>query len=259
MSTTKIHPMAVVSSKAWLDGDVAVGPYAVIGDKVKIGRGTKVGSFCVIEGDTTVGTDCKIFTGAVIGSIPQDLKFDGVPSSLIIGDSNTIREYVTINLSTSLEHPTRVGNNNLIMAYSHIAHDCQIGDFCILANSATLGGHVTLGDRAVIGGLTAIHQFVRMGKMCIVGGCSKVVTDLPPYATCDGHPARFYSLNIVGLRRAGVSAEVIQRLKAAYKIYFQSGLSKQNALEKIKVTVPSCPEVDEAVAFISTSKRGVCH
>ncbi len=259
MSTTQIHPTAVVSAGAWLDEDVTIGPYAVIGDKVKIGRGTKVGSFCVIEDDTTIGARCKIFTGAVIGSIPQDLKFDGSVSSLIVGDNNTIREYVTINLSTSPEHPTRVGDNNLIMAYSHIAHDCQIGNFCILANGATLGGHVTLDDRAVIGGLTAIHQFVRMGKMCIVGGCSKVVTDLPPYATCDGHPARFYSLNLVGLRRAGVSTVAVRHLKAAYKIYFQSGLSKQHALEEIKKTVPSCPEVEEAVVFISSSKRGICH
>ncbi len=259
MDTTQIHPTAVVAAGARLDEDVAIGPYAVIGDKVKIGPGTKVGSFCVIENDTTIGARCRIFTGAVIGSIPQDLKFDGSPSSLIVGDNNTIREYVTINLSTSLEHPTRVGDNNLIMAYSHIAHDCQIGNFCILANGATLGGHVMLGDRAVIGGLTAIHQFVRMGKMSIVGGCSKVVTDLPPYATCDGHPARFYSLNLIGLKRAGVSAEAIRRLKAAYKIYFQSGLSKQHALEEIRKSVPSCPEVEEAVAFISSSKRGICH
>ena len=259
MSTTSIHPTAVVSAGAWLDEDVMVGPYAVIGDGVKIGRGTEVGSFCVIENDTTIGARCAIFTGAVIGSIPQDLKFDGCPSSLIVGDNNTIREYVTINLSTSVAHPTRVGNNNLIMAYSHIAHDCQVGSFCILANGATLGGHVVLEDSVVIGGLTAVHQFVRMGKMCIVGGCSKVVTDLPPYATCDGHPARFYGLNLVGLKRAGVSVEAVRHLKSAYRIYFQSGLSKQHALEEIKKSVPACPQVDDVVAFISSSKRGVCH
>jgi len=259
VSTIQIHPTAVVSSRAWLDDDVVVGPYTVIGDNVKIGCGTRVGNFCVIENDTTLGARCKVFTGAVIGSIPQDLKFDGSPTALVIGDNNTIREYVTINISTSLEHPTRVGHNNLIMAYSHIAHDCRLGDACILANGATLGGHVTLGDRVVVGGLTAIHQFVRMGKLCIVGGCSKVVTDLPPYATCDGHPARFYSLNLVGLKRAGVGADAIRNLKAAYKIYFQSGLGKQHALEQIRKTVPSCPEVDEALAFIMSSKRGICH
>ncbi|MGE5279796.1 MAG: acyl-ACP--UDP-N-acetylglucosamine O-acyltransferase [Deltaproteobacteria bacterium] len=259
MSTTQIHPTAVVAPGAWLDEGVAVGPYAVIGEKVRIGRGTRIGNFCVVENDTTMGRDNVVFTGAVVGSIPQDLKFDGAPSRLVIGDRNTIREYVTINISTSLEQPTRIGNNNLIMAYSHVAHDCRVGDSCILANGATLAGHVTLEDRAVVGGLTAIHQFVRMGRMCIVGGCSKVVTDLPPYTTCDGHPARFYGLNLVGLRRAGVSAAAIKNLKAAYKIYFQSGLTKQHALEEIKRTVPSCPEVEEAVAFLSSSQRGICH
>jgi len=259
LSTTQVHPTAVVASGAQLDTGVVIGPYVVIGDKVKIGRNTHVDNFCVIENNTTIGKDNNIFTGAVIGSIPQDLKFDGAPSALIVGDNNTIREYVTMNISTSVEHPTRVGSDNLIMAYSHVAHDCWVGDSCILANGATLAGHVTLEDRSIVGGLTAIHQFVRLGRMCIVGGCSKVVTDLPPYATCDGHPARFYSLNLVGLRRAGVSAETIKNLKAAYKIYFRSGLSKQSALEEIKKSVPACPEVDEVVAFITTSKRGICH
>ncbi len=259
MSTTQVHPTAVVAPGAGLDEGVVVGPYAVIGDKVRIGRRTQVGNFCVIENDTTIGADCKIFTGAVIGSIPQDLKFDGAPSGLVIGDNNIIREYVTVNLSTSVEEPTRIGSGNLIMAYSHVAHDCRIADNCILANGATLAGHVTLEDRAVVGGLTAIHQFVRLGRLCIVGGCSKVVTDLPPYATCDGHPARFYSLNLIGLKRAGVTPDAIRCLKAAYKIYFQSGLSKQHAIEEIKKSVAPCPQVDDVLRFISSTRRGICH
>jgi UDP-N-acetylglucosamine acyltransferase len=259
MSTTQVHPTAVVAPGAGLDEGVVVGPYAVIGDKVRIGRRTQVGNFCVIENDTTIGADCKIFTGAVIGSIPQDLKFDGAPSGLVIGDNNIIREYVTVNLSTSVEEPTRIGSGNLIMAYSHVAHDCRIADNCILANGATLAGHVVLEDRAVVGGLTAIHQFVRLGRLCIVGGCSKVVTDLPPYATCDGHPARFYSLNLIGLKRAGVTPDAIRCLKAAYKIYFQSGLSKQHAIEEIKKSVAPCPQVDDVLRFISSTRRGICH
>lgn len=259
MSTTLIHPTAVIAKGAQIDQGVSIGPYAVIGAGVKIRKGTQIGSFCVIDNDTTIGSDCRIMTGAVIGSVPQDLKYNGEPTAVVIGDNNIIREYVTINLSTSVGHPTRVGDHNLIMAYSHVAHDCVVGNRCVIANGGTLAGHVTLEDRVTVGGLTAIHQFARLGTMCIVGGCSKVVTDLPPYATCDGHPARFYGLNLIGLKRAGVGAGVIRDLKAAYKIFFQSGLTKPHALEEIKKNIPSSPEVDRVIAFISSSTRGLCH
>jgi UDP-N-acetylglucosamine acyltransferase len=259
MTQTRIHPTAIIAKEAQIDSDVTIGPYAVIGGKVKIEKGSQVGSFCVIENDTTIGKDCRILTGAVIGSIPQDLKYNGEPTAVVIGDHNVIREYVTINLSTSVGHPTRIGDNNLIMAYSHVAHDCVVGNRCVIANGGTLAGHVTLQDRVTVGGLVAIHQFVSLGTMCIVGGCSKVVTDLPPYATCDGHPARFYGLNLIGLRRAGVDARVVRDLKAAYKIFFQSGLTKPHALEEVRKNIPSSPEVDAAIAFISTSTRGLCH
>jgi UDP-N-acetylglucosamine acyltransferase len=259
MTTARIHPTAIIAKEAHLDEDVTVGPYATIGAKVKIKKGTQVGSFCVIDNDTTIGAGCKIMTGAVIGSIPQDLKYNDEPTAVVVGDNNIIREYVTVNLSTTVEHPTRIGDNNLIMAYSHVAHDCVIGNRCVIANGGTLAGHVTLQDRVTVGGLVAIHQFVRLGTMCIVGGCSKVVTDLPPYATCDGHPARFYGLNLIGLKRAGVDAQVVKDLKALYKIFFQSGLTKPHALDEIKKTVPASPEVDYVVDFISTSTRGLCH
>lgn len=255
----KIHPTAIVSGNAQLDSDVEVGPYVVIGDGVKLGRGVKIGSFCVLENDTTIGTGSKIFTGAIIGSIPQDLKYDGAKSAVSIGENNIIREYVTINLSTSEGSKTIVGNNNLIMAYSHVAHDCVVGNNCIIANNGTLAGHVTLEDRVVVGGLVAIHQFVRVGTLSIIGGCSKVVTDIPPYSTCDGHPAKFYGLNLVGLRRAGVTSVAMQHLKAAYKIFYQSGLTKVHALEEIKKAVPQCEEVRHLIEFIASSQRGLCH
>lgn len=254
-----IHSTAVVSPGAVLEDGVVIGPYTIIGDSVRIGRGTKVGSFCVIENDTAIGADCKIFTGAVLGSIPQDLKYKGGAVSVVIGDNNTIREYVTVNLSTQEGHATTIGNNNLIMAYSHIAHDSIVGNHCIIANNGTLAGHVTLEDHVVVGGLAAIHQFVRIGTLAIIGGCSKVVSDLPPYSTCDGHPAKFYGLNAVGLRRAGVSAEAMRHLKAAYKIFFHSGLSKKHCLEEIRKAVPQIPEVICLLEFLSSSERGICH
>lgn len=254
-----IHPTAVISKKAQLDSDVEVGPYSVIGDHVKIAKNVRIGAHCVIENDATIGSGCKIFTGAVIGSIPQDLKYAGEKSFVLIGKNNTIREFVTINLSTTEGNKTVIGDNNLIMAYSHVAHDCLVGNGCIIANGGTLAGHVILEDKVVIGGLVAVHQFVRLGKMSIIGGCSKVVTDIPPFSTCDGHPAKFYGLNIVGLKRAGVSHEAMHQLRCAFKIFFQSGLNKKNAVEKIKETVGTSPEVEHLINFLTSSKRGICH
>ncbi|MFH1692290.1 MAG: acyl-ACP--UDP-N-acetylglucosamine O-acyltransferase [Candidatus Omnitrophota bacterium] len=255
----KVHPTAIVSKNACLESDVEVGPYAIIGDRVKIAKGVKIGSFCVIENDTTIGAGCKIFTGAAIGSIPQDLKYCGQKSFVEIGENNVIREYVTINLSTTEGGKTIIGNNNLIMAYSHVAHDCIVGNGCVIANSGTLAGHVKLEDKVVIGGLVAVHQFVRLGKMSIIGGCSKVVTDIPPFSTCDGHPAKFYGLNIVGLKRAGVSSDRMRQLRAAFKIFFQLGLNKKNAIERIKKEIEPSSEINHLLDFLSSSERGLCH
>lgn len=252
-----IHTTAVISSGAQISPDVEIGPFTVIGPKVKIGPEVKIANSCLIEGDTTIGHGCKIYTGAIIGSPPQDLKYKGEDTKLIIGENNIIREYTTINLGTIEKGLTKVGSNNLIMAYSHIAHDCVVGDNCVLANCATLAGHVTIEDRVVIGGLGAIHQFSRVGKYSIIGGCSKVVQDIPPFSTCDGHPARIYGLNLVGLRRAQVSAKTISDLKAAYKYLFFSGLNKQSALLKASCEVPQSPEVLYLIDFIKTSTRGI--
>jgi len=253
----QIHHTAIVSKKAKLADDITVGPYAIIGDNAVIGPGTKVGAFCLIEGNTTIGRNCELFTGAVIGSRPQDLKYKGEEVFLEIGDNNIIREYSTFNPATEEGSKTSVGNDNLFMAYSHIAHDCVVGNNCVIANNGTLAGHVTIEDKAVIGGLVAIHQFVRIGTLSIIGGCSKVVQDIPPYSTCDGHPARVYGLNLVGLRRHGIPKESIHQLSRAFKVLFNEGLSPKHALEKIEKEITQTPEVSYAVNFIRNSQRGI--
>ncbi|MCM8766001.1 MAG: acyl-ACP--UDP-N-acetylglucosamine O-acyltransferase [Candidatus Omnitrophica bacterium] len=254
----KIHPTAIVDPRAKLGETVSIGPYTFVGAEVFIDEGTVVGANCMLDGNTKIGKHCRIFTGAVIGSIPQDLKFKGERTSLEIGDHNVIREYVTINLGTKATGKTVIGNHNLIMAYSHIAHDCRLGNGIIIANVGTLAGHVTIEDRAVIGGMVAIHQFVRVGTLSIIGGCSKVIQDIPPYSTCDGHPAKFYGLNTVGLRRAGIKLEVRNALKTATKILFQSGLSFSHALEEIEKKLPLYAEIKHLIDFVRTSQRGVC-
>jgi len=256
----QIHPTAIVSKKAKLADDVTVGPYAIIGDSVTVGRGTKIGAHCLLEGYTTVGQDCEIFTGAIIGSRPQDLKYKGEKSFLKIGDNNIIREYCTFNPGTGEGGETIVGNHNLFMAYCHIAHDCRLGDHCTIANNGTLAGHVSIGDAAVVGGLVAIHQFVRMGTLSIVGGCSKVVQDIPPYSTCDGHPASIYGLNLIGLRRSQtpIPRESIRQLDLAFKILFNSGLTKSHARERLQEEISKpCAEVLHLIDFVKNSERGI--
>mgnify|MGYP001564992680 CR=1 FL=1 len=255
----QIHPTAIVSKKAKLADDVSVGPYSIIGDKVEIGEATRIGTHCVIDGKTAIGSRCEIFTGAVIGSRPQDLKYQGKNSSLEIGYGNIIREYCTFNPATEEKTKTVVGNNNLFMAYSHIAHDCLVGNNCVIANNGTLAGHVTVEDKAVIGGLVAVHQFVRIGTLSIVGGCSKVVQDIPPYSTCDGHPARVYGLNLIGLRRNKFSKETIEQIDKAYKILFNTGLTRKHSLEKIEKEIPATTEISYLINFIKNSERGIVH
>lgn len=251
------QPNAMVSEKAKLGDNVTIGYNSIIGDNVSVGAGTKIGAFCVIEGNTIIGKNCELFTGAVIGSRPQDLKYKGENNYLEIGDNNIIREYCTFNPGTEGEKKTVVGNNNLFMAYSHVAHDCRVGSGCIIANNGTLAGHVTVDDKVVIGGLAAIHQFVRVGRLSIIGGCSKVITDIPPFSTCDGHPARVYGLNIIGLKRNGIPRESILQLDRAFKILFNSGLSMRNALERVKKEIPPNKEIACLIDFIENSKRGV--
>lgn len=254
----KIHSTAIVDKKAKLADDIEVGPYVIIGPNVEIGKGTVVGPRATIEGYTAIGEGNRIFTGAVIGSMPQDLKYEGKKSFLKIGKNNIIREYVTMNPGTKEGTGTFVGDGNLFMAYSHVAHDCRIGNSCIIANLGTLAGHVTLEDKVVLGGLAAIHQFTRVGKMAIIGGCSKVVQDVPPFSTCDGNPARVYGLNLVGIRRAGMPDGAQHELKKAFKILFHSKLILKNSVTRVKKEIKPIEEVEYLLNFLKNSERGVC-
>lgn len=253
----KIHPTAIVHPDAELGEGVEVGPYTLISGTVKIGDRTSVGPRVTIEGHTTLGEDCEIFTGAVIGSVTQDKKYEGGTSFLKIGNRNKIREYVTINPGTKEGTETVIGDDALLMAYAHVAHDCVIKNRAILANQATLAGHVTIEERAIIGGLSAVHQFVRIGTLAIVGGCSKAVQDVPPFMMADGHPAKVYGINSVGLDRAEISKEEKAGLKKAYKILFRSGLSVKNALAKIQTEIPSTASIQTLLEFLKGSERGI--
>ena len=254
---TDIHPQAIVAKEAVLDEGVSVGPFSVIEDKVRIGQGTFIGPGVLISGHTTIGQNCRIYKGAVIGSPPQDLKYKGEKSFLVIGNNNIIREFVTVNPGTEEGSYTRLGDNNLIMAYSHIAHNCSIGNGCILANGATLAGHVSLEDRVVIGGLAAIHQFCRLGMLSIVGGCSKVVQDIPPFALADGHPAKVRGINITGLKRAGFRREKVVLLRKIFKVLFFEGHTLDAALEIVKRSFTVSEEVEIIQKFITSSQRGI--
>ena len=252
-----IHPTAIIHKKAKLAENVEIGPYAVIDEFVSIGAGTKVGAHCLVTGHTTIGKENRIFSSVAVGSQPQDLKFKGEKSYLEIGDCNTIREFCTINVGTGEGGKTVIGSHNLLMVYCHVAHDCVIGSHNILVNNATLGGHVVVEDHCLLSALSAVHQFVRVGKLSIIGGCSKVVQDIPPFCTADGHPARVYGLNLVGLRRNNVARQTIKELDQAFKLLFDSGTIMKKAMDKLAVEKSSCEEVAYLIDFIKNSSRGV--
>lgn len=253
-----IHPTAIVAPTARLGAGVTIGPYSTIGDQVALGDGTTVGGHVVIEGGAQVGRNCRIFSHAVLGSEPQDLKFRGEKSMLIVGDGTVIREFATLNRATSGGGgKTVVGRGCLIMAYAHVAHDCHLGDGVILANAATLGGHVVIEEHAIVGGLTGVHQFCRIGAHAIIGGCSGIILDIPPYVKAQGNRARLFGLNTVGLKRRNFPPETIRSLKQAYRLLFLSGLTTTQALERIATEVPACAEIQHLVHFIKTSDRGI--
>ncbi len=255
----EIHPTAVIHPKAEIGEDVKIGPFSLIGEHVKIGRGTEVSSHGVIEGWTDIGEDCRIFPFATIGMIPQDLKFGGEKSRIQIGCRNTIREYVTINRGTTGGGGvTTIGNDNLLMAYAHIAHDCHVGDHVVLANAATLAGHITVQDYASVGGLVGVHQFVKIGRYTFIGGCSAVSLDVPPFVTASGNRVKLYGLNVVGLKRRGFSEERLVLLKKAYQILFRSRQTVMDAIKKVRNELTDSPDAQELATFIETSERGVC-
>jgi len=256
---TKIHPTALVDPRAELDHDVEVGPYSIVGPGVKIGRGTRIKSHAVIEGNTSIGEDNLIFQFATVGSVPQDLKYRGEDSRLVIGDHNTIREFVSLNPGTTGGGMmTRVGSHNLLMMYCHIAHDCLLGDRNIIANGATLGGHVVVEDYVIVGGLVGIHQFVKVGTSALLGAGSMVSKDVPPYCNATGDRARLKGLNLEGLKRRGFSREQIDAIKKAYRILFQSGMTAKAAVKKAKKEIPGSVEVERLATFVENSRRGIC-
>lgn len=256
---TRLHPTAVIDSRADLDCDVEVGPYCVIGAGVKIGKGCKIDSHAVIQGRTTLGDGNVIFPFATVGTVPQDLKYKGEPSELKIGNRNTIREYVSLNPGTAGGGMiTRVGDQNLLMMHCHIAHDCIIGNHNVIANGATLGGHVVIEDFVIVGGLVGIHQFVRIGTGAIVGAGSMVSKDVPPYCNATGDRATLHGLNLEGLKRRGFDQAVIDMIRKAYRIVFHSKLRTDEALKKLRAELPGIPEIEKFVSFIAQSQRGVC-
>ena len=255
---TQVHPTAIVDPSAELAPTVSVGPYAVIGAGVHLGEGTTVGAHTVIEGPTRIGRDNRIHPHASLGGPPQDMKYRGEPTELVIGDRNTIREFCTFNLGTAQDAGvTRIGNDNWIMAYVHIAHDVQLGHRTILANNATLAGHVLVGDWVIVGGLSGVHQFCKIGAHAMTGFQSHVSQDVPPYMMADGNPAETRFINKVGLERHGFTADTVKALISAYKILFREGLTVSNALARIETEHPSMPEVSHLVQFVRGSQRGI--
>jgi UDP-N-acetylglucosamine acyltransferase len=256
---SRIHQTALINRQAEIDSDVEIGPYSVIGAGVRIGQQTRVASHVVIEGRTSIGQGNTIYQFATIGSRPQDLKYRGEASELIIGNHNTIREYVSLNPGTAGGGMvTRVGDHNLLMMHCHIAHDCLIGSHNIIANGATLGGHVMIQDYVIVGGLVGIHQFARIGSGAILGAGSMVSKDVPPFCNATGDRARLRGLNLEGLKRRGFTTTAIDALKKAYRIIFQSKLKTKDALEKVRREVLPTAEIDILLAFIAQSQRGIC-
>ncbi len=252
-----IHPTALVDPTAELGDGVTVGPYSIIGPRVVIGDRVQIGPHVLLERDTTIAEDCSIHKGAVLGTDPQDLKFEGEDARLYIGARTVIREYATLNRGTRARGRTDVGADCLLMAYSHVAHDCEIGDRVVLSNAVNMGGHVCIEDWAIVGGLTAIHQFVRIGTHAFVGGASRVAKDVPPYVRAAGSPLELHGLNAVGLQRRGFSDEARSELKRAYRLFFRSGLNISQALERSRTELADTPEVRRLREFIEGSERGV--
>lgn len=253
-----IHPTSIIHPSAELADDVEIGPFSLIEEDVSIGKGTRIEANVIIKRYTKIGKWCMIHSGAIIGDLPQIKNYKQEESYVVIGDYNIIREYVTIHRGWKEGEATKVGNDNFIMANAHIAHNCEIGNQCILANFAALAGHVQVEDRAFISALVGVHQFVRIGALSMVSGLSKIVQDVPPYMIVAGQPATVAGINNVGLRRAELSLATRDRIKACYKLLYRSGLNTSQALERIEAQTDNPEEVNHLLAFIRQSKRGIC-
>jgi UDP-N-acetylglucosamine acyltransferase len=254
---TKIHPNSIISPKAEIDIDVEIGPFCVIDDDVKIMKGCKLYNSVSVFNGARIGENNIFYPGVVISALPQDIKFDGGFSEVFIGNNNTFRECVTVSRGTHATNKTIIGNNCLLMAYSHVSHDSRVGNYCILANCASLGGHVHLEDYVILGGLVGVHQFVSVGKHSMIGALSMVAKDVPPYTLFSGNPLNYEGLNVIGLRRRGFSGESIAMLKTIYTLLYNSGLNVSQAVDKIKKEFKVENEVAEVISFIEKSRRGL--
>lgn len=258
MPSQKIDPTARISPETLIADGVEIGPYTTIEAKVEIGKDTKVGPYCLIQGPTTIGSGCTITGYASIGTPPQDHSYRGEDTRLVIGNGNTIREFVTINRGTLKDKGvTTIGNDNLIMAYCHVAHDCVVGSHVVMGNLATLAGHVEIHDRAIIGGLSAVHQFTRIGAYSIIGGGSMVSLDIIPYAKASGDRAGLFGVNTIGLKRGGFSPEQIKGIEKAYRILLKQGLLLKDAIQAIAEEFPGRDEIETLVSFLKSSRRGI--
>ncbi len=252
-----IHPTAIIDPAARLGADLHIGPYCVIGPDVELGDHCWLQHHISLSGPTRIGPGNRFHAFGSIGQQTQDLKYSTEPTCLVIGEGNTFREFVTVHRGTAPGSCTRVGNRGNFLAYSHIAHDCLVGDDVIFSNNGTLAGHVEVGDRAVIGGLTAIHQFCRIGRLALTGGCSKIVQDVPPFMIADGNPAVIRGINKIGLERAGIPAETMSQIKEAYRILYRTELSLREAVKQMRSSLSSLPEIDHLIEFVETSERGI--
>jgi len=258
MAKPKIHKTAVISSTAKFSDGVEIGPFCVVGKNVKLGKNTRLMSHIVIE-EAEIGNDCAVHPFTSIGLPPQDIKYTDEKTKVKIGNNNVIREYITINrASVDGDGITKIGDNNFLMAYVHVAHDCDIGNNIIIANATTLAGHVTVEDYTFIGGMVAIHQFTRIGAYAMIGGFSGIPQDIPPYTTAAGERAKLYGLNTIGIKRRNFTDSSIADLKRAYKILFRSKLTLKDAINKIKSDIEPCDEINYLIDFIEKNKRGIC-
>ena len=254
---SEIHPTAVIQEGAQIGEGCRIGPYCVIGPNVILGAGSELLSHVVIDGHTEIGSENTFYPFASIGLRTQDLKWDGGTAWTRVGSNNTFREYVTIHSATADGDATVIGSHNNLLAYTHVAHDCRLGDHIIMSNVGTLAGHVTVEDRAIVGGLAAVHQFCRIGTMSIIGGCSKVVQDVPPYMMVDGNPAATRTLNKEGLKRNGLDEDTQKSMRQAYRILFRSEQTFTNAVKQVRADVATSPELEHLLAFIESSERGI--